>query len=387
MIPKKPRVLCVDDEERVVQGLKLTLGRRFDVTLATSGAAALGIIAREDQDPFAVVISDMRMPAMNGAQLLAEVRATSPDSTRLLLTGQADIESAIAAINQGQIFRFLTKPCPPEQLVSAVEAGVAQHRLVTAERELLDHTLRGAINMLTDVLAMVSPTVFGRATRLKECVKLIAGHLKIEGLWAIEIAAMLSQVPAITLPASTIDKLYDHRPLSPDERHMVERMPEVLEQLLANIPRLEPVREILRAADRPFDPASSEAHPIGARILKVAIDFDDLDSQGMENLLALETMRGRTGVYDPRVLEMLCELSGGARRTAEVKELRIADLRPGMVLAAPVQTKVGQLICARGAEVTAGLLQRLRNFSKNAAGVREPVRVIVKHIDRTEGAA
>jgi response regulator RpfG family c-di-GMP phosphodiesterase len=383
----KQSVLCVDDEERVVQGLKLTLGRRFNVQTATSGAEAIDRILGKADGAFAVVMSDMRMPVMNGAQLLSEVRVLSPDSTRMLLTGHSDLESAISAINEGQIFRFLTKPCPPEHLISAIDAAVEQHRLVMSERVLLDQTLRGAINMLTDVLAMVSPTVFGRAVRLRECAKLLGTHLKTDHRWAIEIAAMLSQLPVITLPTETIDKLFQGDPLTTDERQMVERLGPISEQLLANIPRLELVRDILRSVDRPYDLGRTDlaGHPIGSRILKVALDFDALDGRGMDVELALETMRSRKGIYDPKVLEKFCELSGGARRTAEVRELKLVDLRPGMVLAEPVVTRAGNLLCARGNEVSPSLLVRLKNFASNA-GIKEPIRVIVKKLKLEEEA-
>ena len=103
-----PKILCVDDEPAVLEGLKMNLRRRFDVLTATSGAAALEVLEREEG--IAVLMSDMRMPSMDGATLLAKARERWPFVVRLLLTGQADMNSAISAVNEGQIFRFLTKP-------------------------------------------------------------------------------------------------------------------------------------------------------------------------------------------------------------------------------------------------------------------------------------
>ena len=147
-----PKILCVDDEPNVLEGLLLHLRRKFEVETAISGAAGLEILQRSDA--IAVVMSDMYMPEMNGAEFLSRARQIVPDAARILLTGRADIDSAIAAVNNGQIFRFLTKPCPPLVLLTAIEAGVQQHRLVTAERELLEHTLHGCIKALADVLAV-----------------------------------------------------------------------------------------------------------------------------------------------------------------------------------------------------------------------------------------
>ena len=116
---------------------------------------------------FAVVVSDMRMPVMDGATFLANVRTMAPESVRVLLTGQSDLEAAALAINEGQIFRFLLKPCPPKTLVAAMHASVAQHRLVTAERVLLEETLHGSVKTLSEILAMAYPAAFGRSARAR----------------------------------------------------------------------------------------------------------------------------------------------------------------------------------------------------------------------------
>jgi DNA-binding NtrC family response regulator len=143
MNPTLISILCVDDEPRVLDGLKLTLRRGFNVATATSGAEGLAVL--QQMDGAAVVISDMRMPGMNGAAFLAKVRTLWPDSTRLLLSGELGRDPAVAGVNEGPIFRFLTKPCAPEKLTAAVEAAVRQHQLVTAEGTLLQQTVLGSI--------------------------------------------------------------------------------------------------------------------------------------------------------------------------------------------------------------------------------------------------
>lgn len=104
MRPATPSILCVDDESRVLDGLRLTLRHGFDVLTATSGAEGLAMLKR--MAGATVVISDMRMPGMDGAAFLTQVKEQWPDSTRLLLTGEAGRDAAIAAVNEGQIFRF-----------------------------------------------------------------------------------------------------------------------------------------------------------------------------------------------------------------------------------------------------------------------------------------
>src|SRR5262245_17980905 len=107
----KPRILCVDDEPNVLEGLALHLRRKYEMSTAANGPDALALLEREG--PPEVIISDMRMPGMDGATFLSKARQLYPDTVRMLLTGQSDMASAIKAVNDGQIFRFLTKPCGP----------------------------------------------------------------------------------------------------------------------------------------------------------------------------------------------------------------------------------------------------------------------------------
>jgi DNA-binding NtrC family response regulator len=146
---KTARILCVDDEPNVLEGLERVMHRRCSLLTAGSGEEALRILA--GPEAVDVIVSDMRMPRMNGATLLAECRKRSPDTVRLLLTGQADLESAISAVNDGHVFRFLTKPCPTPVLVEALTAALEQHRLITSEKILLERTLVGSMRALTEV--------------------------------------------------------------------------------------------------------------------------------------------------------------------------------------------------------------------------------------------
>jgi len=371
----KTRVLCVDDEPQVLQGLALHLRQRFEVVSATSGAQGLELVA--SAGPFAVVLSDMRMPGMDGAAFLAKVRETAPDTVRMLLTGHAEVNAAIAAVNQGQIFRFLVKPCPPDQLRMAFEAAAEQHRLITAERVLLEQTLHGSIKTLVDILSITNPVAFGRAGRVRQLVRELAEALGLPDRWQLEVAAMLSQLGSVTLPDETARKYFAGEALTRDERAMVERLPDVTERLLANIPRLEPVREILAIqAGRRVSGGASEARAMAANALKIALDFDEIESRGVPLEEALDTLRGRTGAYVPQVLEALLTCKGVGAVRQELREVPLRGLAVGMVLAEDLKTRTGLLLVARGFEITPSFIERARNFADGY--VREPVRVFVQ---------
>lgn len=379
----KPRVLCVDDEPNVLEGLSLTLRRGYEVVLAGCGEAGLDVLARDAT--IAAIISDMRMPGMDGAAFLSKARTAVPDATRLLLTGQADLASAIAAINDGRIFRFLTKPCPPPVLVGAVEAAVELHRLVTSERVLLEQTLRGSIQMLTDVLAIAAPTAFGQAVRIQRYARELASKVGGAEVWPIEVAAMLSQVGFISLSAATIEKLQDGKPLSAEEQQSVDRLPALAEQLIAGIPRLDAVRDALKQQRTFFEGSGATARgkdiPLGARILSIVCDFDRLEAGGLSPQVALDTMRGRQGRYDPELLELFASNLGSRGRDAEVAEIPIRMVRIGMTFLEDVRSHAGTLLVARGHEATPSLVERFRNFAPGA--VREPVRVALKRASRS----
>jgi response regulator RpfG family c-di-GMP phosphodiesterase len=377
MIPEKnrPLILCVDDEPQVLEGLTLHLRRRYDVITATSGADALQILAEKRH--VAVVMSDMKMPVMDGAAFLAQARKLVPNAARILLTGQTNIDSAIAAVNEGQIFRFLIKPCPPTPLLAAVDAAFEHHRLITAEKILLEQTLHGSIKTMTEVLALTNPVSFGRATRVKQLATDLGTRLGMDHLWQVEMAAMLRQLGYVTLPQETVEKWYYGQPLSDHEKQMVAKVPEVTEQLLANIPRLEIIREII-AGSSP-DSSRGGTQP-GAKLLRVAIDFDALEAQGIGAEQALATLQGRPGRYDPKILQTLLELRGGEKPLDEVREVALSGLRLGMILAEDLKAPSGFLIAASGYLITATFLQRALNFQPGT--VQEPIRVIIRAADK-----
>jgi hypothetical protein len=194
---------------------------------------------------------------------------------------------------------------------------------------------------------------------------------------------MLSQIGHIILPQATLEKVYRGELLGDEEQRMMERIPVVAEQVLGNIPRLEPVQDILRYQHKHFDGSGHPADgvhgediPWGARALKVAYDLDALEGEGLSLPLAVATLRGREGWYDPAIVEA-CAVVRDSERRYEVRELPLASVRPGMVLVKDVTTKRGVLFLARGQEVTASVLEKLKNFSCGLAK-DDAVRVIVR---------
>ncbi|MEW6250792.1 MAG: HD domain-containing phosphohydrolase [Planctomycetota bacterium] len=382
------RILCVDDEPKVLSAFQRQLHGQFDIVTATSGAEGLQRIA--EAGPFAVVVSDMRMPGMDGIHFLSEVRKRTPDSVRIMLTGFADLQTTVEAVNEGNIFRFLAKPCAPEALARALQAGVTQFRLVTAERELLEKTLRGAIKVLAEVLSLTNPVAFGHASRVQQLVAKLCRQMQVERPWQIEIAAGLSQIGCVTIPPDTLDQAYRGGALHAQEMQMLEAHPAVGADLIRHIPRLEEVARIVAYQKKCFDGSGMPRDgvqgadiPLGARILKTAADYDALRWGGSPGRDSLVELRKRSRLYDPAVLAAL-EALIAAEQQFEVRELSLADVSAHAVLAEDVKAPDGRLLIAKGQEITASMHRLLRSFAARH-GIEKQIRVRV-YVEKEPGA-
>jgi hypothetical protein len=318
---------------------------------------------------------------MDGATFLAQVRAVAPDSVRMLLTGHSDVESAIAAVNEGQIFRFLAKPCAPELLRQAIAAAVEQHRLISSEKVLLEQTLRGCIKTLIDVLSLANPTAFGKATRIRDYASALAASAGIANLWQLEIAAMLSHLGDVVLPELTLESYFRGQALSAPEQAMVARVASLNQELLANIPRLEVVREWVAELNTSAQQASSVPPKRWAeqctelKILRIATDFDRLESEGLSTQDSLDLMRGRGGWYDETLLVAFAKLRE-SKTQGQMREVPASAVAAGMILVTDVRTTGGVLVLARGHQLTPSSMERLRNYPKGA--LKEPIRITEK---------
>lgn len=363
------RVLCVDDEPNVLAGLERTLFEHFEVDTAESGPEGLELL--EEDGPFAVVVSDMRMPEMNGAEFLSRVKQRAPDTVRILLTGHSDTPSAIAAINEGAIFRFLCKPCPGELLIQSLEMAADQYRLVHAERELLDNTLKGAVDVLSQVLGLVSPAAFSRAGQVDAYVGHMVQALGLEDAWSYRVAASLSQLGCITVPPETVARSIAGQPLDASDQAMLAAHPEAGARLLSSIPRLEPVAAMIGAQADP-ERAQHPSHRLGASMIRLALDVDRMVAGGRTFEQALSRARRS---HHEHLVEALTSFAGHSG-VASVRAVTVRELAVGMVLDQEVHTKTGQVVVGADRELNKALIERLANFARGV-GIQEPIRVRV----------
>lgn len=371
----KPNVLCVDDDPNLLKGISLILGRKFNVHTATSAELGLNLLTREG--PMAAVLSDMRMPGIDGAHFLACVRSKWPDTVRLLLTGQTDVESAIRAVNNGQIFRFLTKPCSPDELAKALQAAVDQHNLLRSERDLLERTVKGSIEALVGLLSLASPEAFGRGDRIRRHAVMVAEELQVSETWIIETAALLSQIGFIILSPDTAAKVNRGIQLNAEESCELAESMEHTRKLLIAIPRLQPIQDVLdkwRETGQSGQMEGSEK-PSVAGILRVVSAFDELETRGMDAQTAFDTLRCRRSEYSLLILESFARMHGQPGRQGKIEELPLAGIQVGMIFTQDLKSNLGALLVARGYCATESLLVRLKNLPKNTIAEPIPMRM------------
>lgn len=373
-----PQILCIDDDPDVLDGLQLSLRRQGEVHVAPDGNS--GLILAAQLPRLAVVICDMRMPDRSGADVLAVFSERHPEVTRILLTGYADLPSAIAAVNQGHIFRFLSKPTSAEILHKAVSDGVAQYRLVIAERQLLEQTVRGSVAALSEALALASPAVFGQARRvrnlLRDCLQILHG----QGDWMLESAAFLINLGLVALPWSVQEKILNRHPLSDEEAQQLDKAHLATMTMLNNIPRLEALRDVLRLVEPKVGgqmetpPAEHPALRERAELLRSVIRYVSYESSGFTVAAALQRL------HEDWLLpaSWFAALEQTAKQSDQVDcqvSLPLNLLRPGMVLNKAIYTPSGILVAPAGYQLSEGFTLRLMALLPNALSEVFPVRV------------
>jgi response regulator RpfG family c-di-GMP phosphodiesterase len=304
------RILFVDDEPNVLMAFRRQFRSQYEIETTNSGREALYLLT--SGEPFAVIVSDLRMPTMDGIELFSQAKDIAPDSIRILLTGHADLSTAIDAINQGDIFRFLTKPCTMDLLADTLNAGLEQYRLITAERDILEKTLGKTVKLMSDMLILANPTAYGRAIRIRRLVQQINRRLDLTNGWQFELAAMLSQTGCVALPKSLLEKIDQGLALTANEESMYASYPLIGYKLLESIPRLEEIAQMVRDQQQPYSyyaqqPYSYHAQDIelGAQILKVVQDYDQFTRGGKSHAEIIQDMLRKTAIYNTELIEAL----------------------------------------------------------------------------------
>ncbi|MDF7801746.1 response regulator [Pontiellaceae bacterium B1224] len=370
-------VLFVDDEQNVLDGIRRQLRKQFSVETALGPDEGLARLRADTE--YAVVVSDMRMPGMNGIEFLNHAQRISPNTVRMMLTGNADQQTASDAVNKGSIFRFLNKPCSPELLTESLSAGIRQYELINAEKELLEKTLTGSIEALVDILALSNPAAFSRAERIKYFVVKTADVLQIKNRWQLEVSAMLSHIGYVTIPTEIMEKTLAGEALEVPEQEMLAEHSKDACHVLDKIPRLEMVSSIIALKDAVrAEDTEDDLIVLGAQILRCASDYDEQLARGTSPAQAMQNMKNNHTSYNSRVLAALEGIEPPQlQKTIEL--IPIHELRLGMILAADIRSTNDVMIVSKGQSVSRLMRRRLENFLQQKT-ISEKVRVYTERI-------
>ena len=362
----KAPILFVDDEPNVLRSFRRTLGGKLDVSFAEGGLKAVEHLkAHRD---VGVVVTDMRMPGMDGLRFIAEARKIVPQAVFVMLTGNSDLETARRAVNEGQVFRFLNKPVESDCLQQCLAASLEHFRLRHAERELLGKTLKGSIHLLTDMLGLAMPEVASRNSRVAELARRVAEMLNLPSVWQIEVSAMLSQIGRFALPPHLAEADDPKSITDPLERRQWQSHPQRALQMLEHIPRLDLPGRIIAAQFEavetpeltdPTDPKQLEGW--SACIVRLALRFTALLAEGQSFTAAQKQLASEFESVCPCVAQRFASLpSEDVLAEAKKMQLDPQQLRAGMHLAGDLRLKTGALLLPTGTPINAALITKIR---------------------------
>ena len=397
-------VLCVDDEPNILSAIRRALrGSGYRVLTADSGQQALQLLSAETVH---LIVSDMRMPAMDGAQLLEQVRREWPGITRILLTGQSDAGSTTAAINRGEIFRYISKPWNEDELLMAAREGLERQALLnekarleravarhndeltrlnaSLEQQVLERTAQlssantklgknylSSIKAFSNLIELRGGSTAGHSRRVAELARRIAVQMNLPAadVQAVFVAGLLHDIGHVGLSDALLACSVPR--MTPEDKAQYEQHPALGEQALLALEDMQPVATIVRSHHERYDglgfPDSlvGDAIPIGARILAVADTYDDLQSGHLARaeLAAADARmlvrRGRNTQFDPAVVDAFVELQRTREAPPSIVELSLDQLKPGMVLARDLRSGEGMVLLAADHVLSADLIQRL----------------------------
>lgn len=371
-MPEIKKILMVDDDENLLNSFRRGLRNRFDFITSNNPKAALELI--ESGEKLAVIISDFKMPDMDGNKFLSIVRDITPDTSRILLTGFADINVAVDAINNGNIFRFLTKPVSINQVIRSIEDALEQFRLKTVEKDLLHNTLMGALKVLVELLTMQNENIAKQSTFYRTLAKKIANRLGEQNTWSLEIAAILSQIGYLAIPNDIINRKLLGLYLNKEESQMFNQHPKIGRDLLNKIPRLEQVAE---AVGNQFENYKKSVTPLADSILQVLAEFNLLTANNKTYAEAIDAIANAHSRFNPAVVEALeieiTKLEGGVL----VRSYTLTQLPIGSILVQDLFDANGILLLPKGMEVSEIMLYKLINYNK-VTKVIQPIKVSEK---------
>ncbi len=421
------RLLFVDDEPAILNALKrIFRPQGYEIVTATSGAEGLELL---EQKPVDLVLSDMRMPEMDGSRFLEQVFARWPDTKRILLTGYADASATIAAVNRGKIWSYVAKPWNDNELILAVQQALAHRQLMQENSRLtaltqkqneelktlnagleqkiaertaalrtanadLHHSFLATVQVFSNLIELREGRLAGHSRRVADLARQLAERLGLDEAEqrTVLLAGLLHDIGKVGLSDKLLGRPFNA--LTPLEKAEVMRHPEKGQQLLLGVPQLADAARLIRHHHECMDGTGYPDQmgglmiPLGSRILAVANDYDGLQA-GTLTLAAhlpkdaqeiIVKQRGKR--YDPTVVDAFMAMLAEAAPKQEIEvTVSAAELKPGMLLTRDLLHRDGYLLLPKGRVADAAAIAQLLHIEEND---NQP---LVIHIRRGSGPA
>ncbi|MEC7201273.1 MAG: response regulator [Verrucomicrobiota bacterium] len=381
-------ILFVDDEPSVLESLRRVVETHYPATFVKSAKEA--IEAFEQQGPFAMVISDFRMPNLNGAELLLEIRNRDPDVVTMLFTGAAGFDDVSEAVRMGQIYRLIGKPCGAKEMLQNLEDGFRQYDAIRAEKNLLEQTLNGAVSALTTILSATEPLFFGRAQRVKKLAFKLADHMGIHDQWRLELASTFAYLGYLNLPPAMQERVY-HKRIVPDKvTHLIEGFPRFAADLVKKIPRLEKIGNIIISIPRDYDTNWQEEEHVRrlASVIRLANDFDEYSEAHYGPKAIHQKLKDRQHQYLPGAMEALGNVIDLEIDSLPEIEIPLRQIQIGMTLRQDIRLTDGLLLASKGTVIDEVVVELMDNYRRTYDETYLPafVRVIEDPPEKGEGS-
>ena len=362
-------ILIVDDDVNTLNALRIVLRDHFSISTASSPEEALNLVA--SNKGFSIIVSDYHMPEMDGIVFLSQIRDLCPDALRILFTGRADLTVAVNAVNQGQVFRFLIKPCLVTDLRDFLNAGVQEYQSRIAEKDRGRRTAQALANSLLDALRLSSPEAFARSLRVSGIVERMLDHIDVGDRFELVLAARLSLLGCMALPRTVRDTNKDGLPVTSVLPAACAAQALIAANILSHLPQMEPIAALILESGAA--PASDLS--LKTQILRAAIAYDTLALIDYSNNEIFDRMsKDCTGISVPIVTALKNVLIHPDECVSML--LKVNQLKSGMILEDDIVTFDGLLLLAKNKELNECSILRLCEISRHQK-IREPISVLV----------
>ena len=357
MMPQNlKRVLFVDDDENLLKALRRSIRNTIDMRTATSAVEGLRML--DKSGPFSVVVVDNNMPRIDGVALLQKVKESFPDTIRVMFTGNSDQATAARAVNEGNVFCFLTKPCPTETLLEKIDEAHAAHLKILEDRKIREDTLMGSVKLMSDMLSVTYPQAYARSRLVQRWARQAALSMDLKEIWDLKVASMLWPISETRMSPQLVARKNSGQALTKDELVKLVDANRTMVNMLSAIPRLKSVSQLILMSNTHFISSMPDAkRGLEARLLQILIDLsvrmDPADSTDLK--AAFDALESSGTDYDMALLSALrtvLDRDPKADAATTALNLFIRELRRGDVLIEDLRDANGTILLAAGQSLT-----------------------------------